>query len=83
MAAGVPVVATRSGAVSKTVRDRQTGFLVGKNQPKALAQSILRLLHDDDMREKMGRAARLWVHQRFTWDRVAEKIYQRYTDLCG
>jgi glycosyltransferase involved in cell wall biosynthesis len=81
MAAGVPVVATRSGAVPEMVRDQETGLLVRKNDPDALAASILKLLCDDDMREKMGRAARLWVHQHFTWDRVAERMYQCYTDL--
>ena len=82
MAAGVPVVATRSGAVPEMVRDQQTGFLVGKNDPGALAAGILKLLRDDDMREKMGRAARLWVHQQFTWDRIADRMYQCYTGLC-
>jgi glycosyltransferase involved in cell wall biosynthesis len=83
MAAGVPVVATRSGAIPETVKDKQTGFLVSKNDPRALAESILKLLHDDDLRGKMGRAARDWVHENFIWDRVAEKIYKCYSDLCG
>ena len=83
MAAGVPVVATRSGAIPETVRDQQTGFLVSKNDPRALAEGILKLLHDDNLRAQMGRAARNWVHEKFTWDRVAEKMYQCYSDLCG
>jgi glycosyltransferase involved in cell wall biosynthesis len=83
MAAGVPVVATRSGAIPEIVRDQQTGLLVDKNDPRALAESILKLLHDDNLRAKMGRAARSWVHENFTWDRVAEKMYKRYSDLCA
>jgi glycosyltransferase involved in cell wall biosynthesis len=82
MAAGVPVVATRSGAIPEVVRDQQTGFLVSKNDPRALAESILKLVHDDELREKMGRAARSWVHENFTWDRVAEKMYKCYSVLC-
>jgi glycosyltransferase involved in cell wall biosynthesis len=82
MAAGAPVVATRSGAVPEMVRDQRTGFLVGKNDPEALAESILGLLRDDEMRENMGHAARLWVREHFTWDRVAEKMHKRYADLC-
>lgn len=83
MAAGVPVVVTRSGAISEIVRDQQTGFLVSKNDPRALAESILKLLRDDNLREKMGQAARTYVHENFTWDRVAEKMYKCYSDLCG
>jgi glycosyltransferase involved in cell wall biosynthesis len=83
MAAGVPVVATRSGAIPETVKDQQTGFLVGKNDPHALAQSILKLLHDDELRKKMGRAARSWVHEKFNWNKLAENMYSSYASLCG
>jgi glycosyltransferase involved in cell wall biosynthesis len=83
MAAGVPVVATRSGAIPETVKDQQTGFLVSKNDPGALADSILKLLHDDDLREKMGRAARRWVLENFTWSKVGERMYRCYSNLSG
>jgi glycosyltransferase involved in cell wall biosynthesis len=83
MAAGVPVVATRSGAIPEIVRDQQTGFLVNKNDPQALAHNILRLLNDDNLRAGMGRAARSWVLGNFIWDKVAEKMYRCYSDLCG
>ena len=82
MAAGVPVVATRSGAIPEMVKNNQTGFLVSKNDPRALAEKILGLLHDEDMRMTMGRAARQWVHQNFTWNRIGEKMYECYADLC-
>jgi glycosyltransferase involved in cell wall biosynthesis len=83
MAAGVPVVATRTGAIPEMVRDQETGFLVGKSDPDALAERILRLLYDDNLREKMGRAARCWVHDNFTWDRVAKEMYKSYLQLCA
>lgn len=82
MAAGVPVVATRSGAIPEMVRDQQTGFVVSKNDPGAIAEHILRLLRNDSLRAKMGRAARNWVYHNFIWDRVAEKMYRCYLDLC-
>jgi glycosyltransferase involved in cell wall biosynthesis len=81
MAAGVPVVATHSGAIPEIVRDQQTGFLVSKNDPRALAERILKLLRDDNLRKKMGRAARSWVHKNFIWDRVAERMYKCYSNL--
>jgi glycosyltransferase involved in cell wall biosynthesis len=83
MAAGVPVVASRSGAIPETVKDGLTGFLVNKNDPRALAEGILKLLHDDDLRVKMGRAARTWILGNFTWDRIADRMYRCYSDLCA
>jgi glycosyltransferase involved in cell wall biosynthesis len=82
MAAGTPVVATRSGAIPEIVRDRRTGFLVAKNDPRALADSILKLLRDQELRLKMGRAARDWVYGNFTWDIVGERMYRCFADLC-
>jgi glycosyltransferase involved in cell wall biosynthesis len=81
MAAGVPVVATRSGAIPETVKDHQTGFLVSKNDSAALAAGILKLLRDDGLRAKMGQTARHWVHENFIWDKIAEKMYRCYSDL--
>ena len=83
MAAGLPIVASRSGALPETVIEGETGFLVEKNDPKALAQRMLRLLKDDDLREKMGRAARRHVLKTFTWERAAELLEARYRRLSG
>jgi glycosyltransferase involved in cell wall biosynthesis len=83
MAAGVPCVATRSGATVETIRDNETGFLVEKNDPAALALAILRLLDNDRMREAMGRAARRRALAHFTWDRAAQRTLDRYLRLCG
>jgi glycosyltransferase involved in cell wall biosynthesis len=48
-----------------------------------LADSILKLLRDQELRQKMGRAARDWVYENFTWNIVAEKMHRCYADLCG
>lgn len=81
MAAGVPVVATRSGALVETIVQGQTGILVDKNNVEELAQAILLLLCDDARSEAMGRAGRRRALDRFTWDRVAEGMHNRYRVL--
>jgi glycosyltransferase involved in cell wall biosynthesis len=83
MAAGAPVVGTRSGALPETVIDGETGFLVEKNNPQALAQQILRLLTDDDLREKMGRAARRRALSTFTWELAAGRVTGLYRRLLS
>jgi len=82
MAAGTPVVASRSGAIVETVEDQETGFLVDKNDAQGLARSLLTLLEDDSLRERMGRAGRERALKHFTWDGVAETMYGRYRSLC-
>jgi glycosyltransferase involved in cell wall biosynthesis len=82
MAAGVPVVASRSGAVIETVKHQQTGFLVEKDNPQQVADAILTLLENDSLREGMGKCARKHVLHHFTWDRVATQMYERYSTLA-
>ncbi len=83
MAAGLPVVASRSGAVAETVRDGQTGFLCPKNDARATARFLLRLLQNDALRESMGRAGRNHVLTNFTWDAIAQGVLERYQTLCA
>ncbi|MEC5289677.1 glycosyltransferase family 4 protein [Aurantimonas sp. C2-6-R+9] len=56
-AAGVPVVAGRSGGVPSVVEDGVTGFIVPEGDAPAFADGVRRLL-DPAVRERMGRAAR-------------------------
>jgi glycosyltransferase involved in cell wall biosynthesis len=81
MAAGCPVVTSRSGTVPETVINGTTGFVVEKNNVDELAQALLMLLKDDDRREAMGRAARRRALQYFSWDAVAEGMRERYETL--
>ena len=82
MAAGTPVVVTRSGGIVETVRDHETGFLVEKNDCHALADAILKLLENDALRERIGRAARKRAVEHFRWDRIIAAMHDRYQSLC-
>ncbi|HEX6545370.1 MAG TPA: glycosyltransferase family 4 protein [Bryobacteraceae bacterium] len=82
MAAGVPVVASRSGGVVETVQDGRTGFLVEKEDSDSLADALVTLLTDDTARETMGQAARRRALESFTWDVIAREALDRYRGLC-
>jgi spore coat protein SA len=71
MACETPVVATRVGGMQEIVTD-ETGVLVERNDPRSLANAIIRLLDDDELRRAMGSAGRVRVAEVFAWDRVAE-----------
>jgi alpha-maltose-1-phosphate synthase len=57
MVAGVPVVATRAGAIPEMVTDGATGLLVEPDDDD-LAAAVDRLLTDDALRRQMGAAGR-------------------------
>lgn len=86
MAAGVPVVATRVGGVSEAVEDGVTGRLVEAGDVESLAEAILGLLFDDDVRKSMGTSARARAVELFSWEKIARNLldlYSRMSDMHG
>ncbi|OGS43430.1 MAG: hypothetical protein A3K76_03000 [Euryarchaeota archaeon RBG_13_57_23] len=77
MACGKPVVASRVGGVPELVRDGVDGLLVDAGDVRALSSAIVRLLEDDGLRAKMGKAGALRV-QDFSWDSTAKVVLQAY-----
>jgi glycosyltransferase involved in cell wall biosynthesis len=72
MSCGVAVVATTGGALPEVVGvSGETGLLVEPNSPDALVGAIRRLLDDPELRERLGRAGRERVIERFTWQVTA------------
>jgi glycosyltransferase involved in cell wall biosynthesis len=55
MASSLPVVGTRVGGMSEVVEEGRTGFLAPSGDESSLAESILRLSADTDLRLQMGR----------------------------
>jgi mannosyltransferase len=80
---GVPVVATRVGAVEDAVEDGVTGLLVQPEQPEALAEAVLRLLADEGLRSRMAAAGRETAVRRFDSDRAADVYVQAYEAALG
>lgn len=79
MAAGRAVVATRVGGTPEVVEDGVTGLLVPPNDAGALAGAVRRLLEDAELRERLGRAARRLVLERFSIERMVtdtERLYE-------
>jgi glycosyltransferase involved in cell wall biosynthesis len=83
MAAGVPVVATATGGLREMVVHGQNGFLIRARDAarveQELADYVVRLLNDSDLRRRLGGNARRSVHERYSVDVVTaavEAIYQ-------
>jgi D-inositol-3-phosphate glycosyltransferase len=81
MACGTPVIASRVGGLTTTVRDRVTGFLVPEGDVAALADRIADLLGDPDLRWRTGREGVVWATQH-RWPCVAEAVCREYAALA-
>lgn len=58
MAVGVPVVTTDVGSAAEAVLDGQTGFVVAPLQEGPLAARVVELLHDPELRRRLGAGGR-------------------------
>jgi phosphatidylinositol alpha-1,6-mannosyltransferase len=77
---GLPVVAFANGGIPEVVKDRATGFLVPPFALEPFVQAIERLLSDENLRQKMGKAARSYVRENHDLERnyrEMEKVLEK------
>jgi glycosyltransferase involved in cell wall biosynthesis len=82
-ASAKPVVAFDVGGVNEALRGGETGLLVKCGNTDDLADAVIGLLSDNDLRRKMGANGRNFVLENYTWDICAEKMLTVYTELLG
>ena len=83
MSNSVAVVASRLGGLEEIVRDGQTGFLVQRSDPNALAAALLKILGDRKLAERMGRAGRELALVEFSETKMVDRFEQFYRSLCS
>ncbi len=80
MARGVPVIATRAGAIPEAVDDRRDGFLYEAGDIPGLTSLIQKLLDDPVRAEIIGHAGRERLLQDFTLEQSCKLLLSIY---CG
>jgi glycosyltransferase involved in cell wall biosynthesis len=79
---GRPVIATKVGFVEEHIIDGVNGFLVPKEDVEEIANKVLLLLSDEDLRLKMGAKAREYAERNFDWNKIATMWYNTYSKLA-
>jgi phosphatidylinositol alpha-mannosyltransferase len=80
MAAGKPIVATAIPGYQEVVRHQQEALLVEPRDEVALALSLVHVLADEALRQRLGEAGRRRAAV-FSWDRVADAVLAYYDEL--
>jgi len=82
LAAERPVVATRVGGAHELVAEGATGYLVPPGDERAMASSINRLLADTGLAQRMGKAGRVAVIEKFSEEAQLTNTEKLYEDLA-
>jgi len=83
MAHGKPVIGTRIAGIPEQIEDGQTGLLFNMGNAAELADKMIALALDKDMRKAMGQAARAKVERDYSFSEHGKKLLDCYQDLLG
>jgi len=78
MACGCPVLASRVGGLTEVIQDGRTGLLTPPGDVAALAEGLMKLLHDRQLRMRISREALDSIHHHFNLNMIAQQTLDSY-----
>jgi glycosyltransferase involved in cell wall biosynthesis len=83
MACGVPPVGTRVGGVPELITDVVDGYLEAVGDIAAQAARVTALVTDEELHDRVSRAARRTASDRFCADKIIPQYERYYEEVCG
>jgi len=77
MACGAPVVASQVGGLAYLVQDGVTGFIVPVDDPRLLAEKLIRIVEDPGLRQQLGSQA-AHIAKEYGWEKIGARIIELY-----
>ena len=78
MATAKPIVVTQSGGMPEIIHSDVNGYVVPKRDHEALAEKIIKLLDNKELRQKLGQTGRAEVECMYTKKIYARNIFNVY-----
>jgi len=82
-AAGIPAIASRIYGSTDAIVEGQSGLLHSPGHPEELAELMLRLHRDPQLRMRLGHFGRTRAVEDFAQEKVTKAVLDRYLDLMG
>jgi len=82
MSAGKCVVATAVGGNPEIVEDGKTGYLVPPGDPHSMAEALLKLLANPELRRKMGLRAKSLAESKFSAVKMVDEYENMLQRVC-
>ena len=83
MSAGIPVIGSRFPLWQEIIEGNACGICVDPNNPKEIADAIIKLSNDSALVDRMGRNGREAVESKYNWDSEYTKLKKVYEKLIN
>lgn len=81
MLASRPIVVVDAGSLPELIDHKITGIIVPPQEPNALAKAVEELMFDKNLRNSLGKAARLKALQDFSPQKFIKRISEIYNEI--
>lgn len=82
MASGLPIVATTVRGLPEIIENDENGFLVEPKNPKRIAEKVLLLLEDNELRKRIS-GKNKEQSKSFSWDNTVDSLEKIYKQICN
>lgn len=83
MASGMPVIASRVGGIPEVIIDKETGVLVDPENPRQIADAVIELIRNADIRNRIGRAGSEYVRKHCSAATATASLARLYESLVS
>jgi mannosylfructose-phosphate synthase len=80
MACGKPVIASKYGGIKQIINHNQNGYLVNPKDSEEFADAITTVINDKELRDKLGEEANRIIVEEYSWEAMADKHINFYTE---
>ncbi|MCL0079869.1 glycosyltransferase family 4 protein [Dehalococcoidia bacterium] len=84
MAFGMPVIASKIGPIEDIVKlEPGSAILIDPHSPDEIAEAIIRVLENEELRKELSRKGRKLVLEHFRWEQIANEILKVYNQVAS
>lgn len=81
MAAGIPVIVSRTGGLAEVVEDNRTGLIFNPGDVADLERCLVTIFQNPALAAELGRSGQARVYREYTWEAVARQTMALYLDI--
>jgi len=81
MALGKPVIANDAGGTKEIVEHNKNGYLITGESVQDIAEMIIRLIEDNELRKQFGETGKTIIHEKFSLEKMGRSFEELYDEV--